>query len=48
MNDWDRSSGPSFLYRVMVVAFAQNAISAWVTARCVDTAPLGNPVVPEV
>ena len=31
-----------------MVLFAQNPISAWMTARWVDTAPLGNPVVPDV
>ena len=33
---------------VWMVAPAQKAISAWVTARWVDTAPFGNPVVPDV
>ena len=33
---------------VWMVVPAQKAIRAWVTARWVDTAPLGKPVVPEV
>ena len=41
-------SGLSPLRAVSMVAPAQKAIIAWVTARWVDTAPLGNPVVPEV
>ena len=31
-----------------MAARAQKAIRDWVTARWVDTAPLGNPVVPDV
>ena len=31
-----------------MAALAQKAMSDWVTARWVDTAPLGKPVVPEV
>ncbi len=41
-------SGSRPLRAVWTVALAQKAMSDWVTARCVDTAPLGKPVVPEV
>lgn len=50
MNDGGNGSGSSFVVARMpsTVWRSENAMSALITARCVDTAPFGNPVVPEV